>query len=187
MTTCVHFKDAWKRNKFNHPDLNKIEYLHVGNSNEFKLTTEQKQAFLKSKHFNGLGSLELRGQDIDDKFVEIMCENPTFSRLYRIDLSKNPNITDKSIEYIRESTLIGSIRDGPQICGRYGRTASYIYLNVEGTKVSKEMIKLSSTKAAFDGFDFGGFSIQYLHPITGKKTYHSSQAIKWVELESNFF
>jgi len=172
----ISLEDAWKEGKFNGRSLRNVSEIRV--ENEFNLTPEQKTAFLKSSNLTGLKTIELRGQDIDDTFVEAMCKKPTFSRLITIDLSDNDKITDKSVEAIIKSTIIGRIRDLPQISGRYGLPSSEVYLLVSGTRVNEQTKnKLLKKPSRFD------FDIHYLNPITNKKSSASVQgAIKWVQI-----
>ena len=136
------------------------------------LSADEKEALVQSKTLINLHTIDLSNQNIDDDFIKGLSENPVFSRIITLDLCGNANITDKSMEYLLESPYIGSLRDLPQVSGRYGCPATVIYVRARGTSVKKQ-----PKNPLFN------FSITYQNAITGKETDERSEgtAIKFLE------
>lgn len=175
-SSCIEFNEVNIMGGFNSPKLKSTIQLWDPN-NDFKFTKEMKEEFLKSTALTGLKILELNNKDIDDNFIEEMCKNKTFARLITIDLSNNKNITSKSLKYIRESDIIGSTRDLPQISGKYGCPSSEVYINIDGTGITdKKDIK------KYFGEPRSEFVIRYMHPVHNTATYPTiNNGIKWLQ------
>ncbi len=138
-----------------------------------KLTVDEKEALLTSSYLNHIHTLDLSGQEIDDSFIEKLASNTSLSRLMTIDLSNNPSITDTALDYIRSSSVFGSVRDLPQVSARYGGPSTTVRIKRKNTGVTKTSVDPE--------FYFG---IDYIHPITGRKTFdHADQGIKLIALE----
>lgn len=136
------------------------------------LGPDDKESLVQSSTLVNLRILDLSNQDVDDGFVKTLSENPTFARLIILDLSGNSNVTDKAMESLLESPYIGSIRDLPQVSGRYGCSSSVVYVRTHGTGVKKR-----HQDPLF------WFSVSYRHPITGIETdERSDEAIKLLEI-----
>lgn len=122
-------------------------------------------------------TLDLSGhKEVDDNFVKTLSESDKSKTLINIDLS-NTSISDISLQYILESKKLGTQRDLPQISARYDLPSSEIYLNVEGTKVSKE------NKEKF-GKPFSGVKLSYA-ALGGKKTADDAIGIKMLTFKSS--
>jgi hypothetical protein len=89
-----------------------------------------------------------------------------------IDLSNNSGITDAALEYIRNSTVFGSVRALPQVSARYGGPSTTVRVKRRNTSVTR-----TSVEPEFD------FVIDYKHPITDEVTGHADQGIKLIEVE----
>ena len=123
------------------------------------LTEEEKESLVQSKTLINLHTLDLSNQGIDDDFIKKFSQNSTFSRIITLDVCENVKVTDKSMEYLLESPYIGSLRDLPQVSGRYGCTSTVIYVRARGTSVKKQ-----PKEPLFK------FSITYQNAVTGKET-----------------
>lgn len=138
-----------------------------------KLTADEKTALLISPYFHHVHTLDLSGQEIDDSFIEKLACNTSLGRLMNLDLSNNPDVTDKALEYIRSSTVFGSVRDLPQVSARYGGPSTTVCVKRKNTAASKTAIN--------PVFYFG---IDYVDPITGRITFeHADQGIKLISVE----
>ena len=128
------------------------------------------------KKFQNLRTLDLKNQDLTDKDIELLSKNPSLGRVINIDLSENPRITAKSIQFVLDSPYLGSIRDIPQISDTYGLPASTLYLSLQGTSADPE--EISQEKNIFRK----NFSIHYKHPKDNSGTYPSADnGLKFVE------
>lgn len=95
----------------------------------------------QSNSLTNLKKLDLSDQYVvDDKFIEALVKNSTFSRIIFLNLS-GTNITDKSVDLIVRSKILGSIRDLPQISGRYDCPSSVITIRAKNTKVTDNQMK----------------------------------------------
>lgn len=128
------------------------------------LTEQEKLDLCKSKVLKNLASLDLTDQKIDDSFIEKLSKNKNFSRISRLDLSNNPDITDRSLELILKSKFLGSLRHLPQISGRYDIPATELRIIASGTNISDQ----SSNKSGFYTKTTFGFTIRYENPRTGQ-------------------
>ncbi len=124
-----------------HPEL--IEFIrqyHVDTFDEFidfRMSLEQKYNLCRYD-FSNLKVLDLRYQDLDDNFIKELSSFAGCASLRRIDLSHNPKINDISLDYILQSTSIGSIRDRPTISARYGIPSCNIEIDMSDTGISEE-------------------------------------------------
>ncbi len=107
-----------------------------------------------------LSQLNLKDKEIDDNKVLQISQNPKYARANYIDLSGNPSVTDKALEYIRDSNILGSLRELPQMSGRYGVPSSEIVVKIGGTNITEEAIA-EYGKPRFD------FSIHYRRAFDG--------------------
>jgi hypothetical protein len=149
-----------------------VNVCRIGAS-KTNLTIDEKMALLSSPYLNSIHTLDLSGQDIDDAFVEKFASNQSLRRLITLDLSNNPSVTDDSIEYIRKSLVLGSVRDLPQVSARYGGPSTTVYVKCRNTAVTKTEVDPE--------FYFG---INYINPVTGKKTFeHVDDGIKLISLD----
>jgi mRNA interferase MazF len=141
------------------------------------LSEEEKQSLTNSKYLEKIHSLYLQKQDLNDDFIAALCQNPTLIRLINLDVSENPNITNRSLQLILESDSLGSVRDLPQISGNLGIPSSTLYITAKKTSVKpnepgRHEIILQRL----------GFSINYIHPFTGKETDTPAEyAVKFIE------
>jgi hypothetical protein len=77
------------------------------------LTAEEKESLLRSNYLEKVHSLYLQEQALDDDFIEALCQNSSLKRLINLDVSKNAEITNRSLQSILESDALGSVRDLP--------------------------------------------------------------------------
>jgi hypothetical protein len=172
----IDYETAWGEGKFSGETLKNVYRLE---SQGKKLTEIQKDFLIDSRSLSNLRYLDLKNQDIDDDFIDFLCGNSTFSRLIEIDLSDNPKLTPKSLEYFSQSPCIGSIRDLPQISARYELPSSEIRVYAQGTSIDPEVVKIYNS--APQNTDF---FIRYLHPINNRKTSDpGNHAIKWIHVD----
>ncbi|OJX11711.1 MAG: hypothetical protein BGO77_06345 [Caedibacter sp. 37-49] len=99
-----------------------------------KLTPEEKETLINSPYLNNVHSLYILDQYLDENFILRLCQNTALKRLINLEISKNQNITNLSLQSILESDL-GLIRDLPQISGRYGIPSSTIYVTASKTSI----------------------------------------------------
>lgn len=78
-------------------------------------------------------SLDLTSR-VDDFFVAALCAHPKSVRICNLDLS-NTAVTDKSLELILGSRVIGTVRDLPSQLTRYERLGNQIYVKTQGTQI----------------------------------------------------
>lgn len=173
--SSMSYDEAWNLGgNFDGPRLRNVVHLYPSSDNQLDISMQDSLA--SSKALINVKVLDLSHQDIDDNFIERLCKNRTFSRVINLDLSGNPKITDKSLELISISDIIGSIRDLPQISGKYGIPSSEIYIYTQDTSINSKTIK--EYQEAPKRFDF---SIRYLN-LNGQRTASSvSDSIKWLQ------
>lgn len=105
--------------------------------NEFKMNEKHKQMFLGYK-FNCLRYLNLNGQDIDDDFMEQLCESDNLKTIRKLDLRNNPKITFESINMLNESENVGCQGHGVIMSGKYGRPITNIEIIFNDAKISND-------------------------------------------------
>jgi hypothetical protein len=172
----LDYDAAWKEGKFSGKALVDVNNLRAGGH---KLSDPMKTLLASSLTLTNLRVLDLNDQGINDEFIEKISNNPTFSRITKIDLSGNPDITPKALEYIVESPYIGSIRDFPQISAKYGVYSSEIHIVAHGTSIDSETIRSYNMEPKNKSF-----IIHYLHPTTEKPTSQPAvRAIKWLLID----
>lgn len=131
------FQDAYEQDEqFQSRNFSRVLSLRSNEEGWLDRHPEQQEAFLSSSAFRNLCDLDVRNQNIDDKFTEALCRNPSFARLSSLNLTGNPAITFQSLKYILDSDSLGSLREAPQISGRHGKTSSEIRVVVTGTTIS---------------------------------------------------
>lgn len=106
----------------------------------FRMNNEQKKLFL-TYEFNSLTDLDFCDQNIDDDFVEKLCESGILKKLKKIDLSNNAKITSKSIQYLFESENVCCEGNMIGISGKYDRPMVTIQIVVYNTDVNKNDIE----------------------------------------------
>jgi hypothetical protein len=114
----------------------------VGTLRASKTTLETKflEELVQSKCFKKVHTLELSNQqNLTNQHIIDLANNPVFSRLSCIHLSNCPQIGDEAIMAILNSKYIGSIRESPKGCGRYGCHSTTVWVSVNGTAVTKEL------------------------------------------------
>lgn len=140
------------------------------------LTEIEKEALVSSDYLKNIHTISLVKQDLDDNFIERLCRNKSLNRLVNLDVSENEKITNKSLRLILNSDL-GSVRDLPQISGRFGIPSSTIYVTAKKTSVRPE----TSDKHEICLHRFN-FSVFYIHPVTEEETDSPADyAVKFVE------
>lgn len=122
--------------------FDEVYYTHASNSKylrrlteitpgQYPLLEEQKDWFLEnSESFVSLRKLDLSGQNIDDRFIEGLCFED-FERLEEIDISSNPGITTRSLDYILESESLGRRRTYVDISETHGLPQSVIKICID--------------------------------------------------------
>ena len=145
------------------------------------LTEGEKEGLLTSEKLGKVTALYLPQQGLNDEFIRRLCENPSLKRLVRLDISGNPAITNASLDSLLNSD-IGSLRDLPQVSGRYGIPSCTIYVDAERTGIISAVESqedVAGNVIIRKRFDF---AISYRHPATGIPTYHDVDgAVKFVE------
>jgi len=113
-----------------HPNLSRVKWVFLN----YLDTEETRTLFIQyiPKLVN-VRHLVLKGLNLDDSFVKQL----KFPHLEAIDLSDNPLITARTLHYLRDSNIIGSVRDHPSFCERTGYPYSHIYVNWTGTGITK--------------------------------------------------
>lgn len=170
--SSLTFDQAIERGGFDNPQMRSVMQLWDPDG---VLSHEIAHQLLESTALTNLRTLDLKNENIDDDFIRQLCQNPTFARLINIDLSGNENITSQSLQYILDSDIIGSIRDLPQISGRYGCPSSEVYITIDGTSISKEDMQPYLDKPRH------GFVIRYLSPQDRASSPTVNNAIKWLQ------
>lgn len=122
--------------------FDEVYYTHASNSKylrrlteitpgQYPLLEEQKDWFLEnSESFLSLRKLDLSGQSIDDRFIEGLCFED-FERLEEINLSGNPGITTRSLDYILESESVGRRRTCVILSARHDTPQSVIKICID--------------------------------------------------------
>ena len=151
------------------------------NNNERKLfSRQQKVEDFASIDLTGKRSLNLSNRGLKDEDILRLSQNESSGRVININLSQNPSLTAKSIEYISKSDYLGSIRDLPQISDSCGLPSATIYVRIQNTNIPKEQVRKYDTVQGGKKY----FNINYIHPITG---YQISEpvdyGIKFVECD----
>lgn len=163
----VSFDDIRSEGGFGSESLLTVSYIEASGN---MMTEEEKEALVNSPYLKNVKALDLKQQRLDDSFIEKLCNNQSLNRLIKLDISENKDITEKSIQLILDSDLLGSVRDLPQISGRYGIPSSTIYVTAKNTSVQGIEVKRF------------GFHIEYKHPMTGQQTNTPADyAVKFVE------
>jgi len=171
------YDTAWREGKFSGQTLRDVERLTPSG----KLNDSMKMFLADSLTLKNLRILDLSNQGINDDFIEQISNNPTFSRVMKIDLTGNPDITSKALEYISDSPFLGSVRDLPQVSARYGVYSSEIRVVATGTDIASEVIKVYNEKP-----QNCNFLIHYLNPVTEQPLCKPAvKAIKWLFVESD--
>jgi hypothetical protein len=120
---------------------------------------------------------DLAGKNINDDELKIILSNPIYSRIRVINLSGNPKITNDSIDFILNDLVLGSLREAPEISGKFGCASSTIIVNAHGTQICNDDGKWEKfEKHIFE------FEINYTHPLTGKNTARKTDGVKFVEI-----
>lgn len=122
---------------FSAPSLSKVTKLSPPEGGAEWFDEEKRTAFLDSETLTSLRSVDFSNMNIDDTFINYFSLNPTFSRINTICLSGNADITVLSLELIRDSDYLGSLRELPQISGRYGFPGVTIDVKVDGTGIRR--------------------------------------------------
>ena len=143
------------------------------------LTKEEMQGLTSDLgQLSNLKNLDLKGQGIDDDFIINLSQNKSLKRIINLNLSKNEKITSKSIVALLESDILGSVRDLPQISGRFGIPNSIIYVKARETGI----VSPEKNIDYFEDHRFG-FNISYVNPITGNETSPPIEdGVKFVEV-----
>jgi len=165
----LQFDEVRSRGGFNCPAMQNVSSISPS-INPLNLT--EKEELLNSGTLFRLHTLDLSGQNVDDAFVDNLSKNPCFARIINIDLSDNPDITPQALEYILNSEYLGSVRDLPQVSGRYGCPATTIFVRARNTGIKDRNIN-----------PLFGFHISYRHPFTGQETSPSTdEAVKFLDV-----
>lgn len=138
------------------------------------LSQQEKTDLLNSPYLDRVHTIDLSGQGIDDSFISEISQKSSLKRIINIDISDNSQITEESLKQILNSTILGSLRDLPQISGKYGVPATTIYVTAKNTGLidTSETIELQRK----------WFQIEYKHPVLGTETDTPvDNAIKFIE------
>ncbi len=152
------FTRAWEEGKFEGSNVQRVTFLFPDKENEF--TDEAKEEFLNSSSLINLKKLNLKNQGIDDDFIKKLCKNITFSKIEFIDLHNNEKVTEKSLKFISESKILGSVRELPQINSRYKCHFSEIFINIKGTSIPQTILEKYQNEPQNKDF-----SIRFLSPV----------------------
>ena len=153
-----------------------LEQVSVVRSSKEKLSNDEKNDLIASNFLNNIRTLDLSNQDIDDDFIKTLCKNKSLFRLFNVDLSGNMKVTNKSIGSILESNTLGSVKDLPQISGRYEMPATTIYLSINGSGIKKKQITRENDHRM-------NFTIYYIHPVLQYETdTPSHSAVKFIQI-----
>lgn len=81
---------------------------------------------------DGVKTWDLSGHsEVDDQHICLLAHHPKAKFAVNLDVS-GTSITEKSIEYLRLTRILGSIRDLPQTSPRYDRAESVVYVVATG-------------------------------------------------------
>ena len=176
--TSIDYDDLREEYKdFNDQRLNNI--TEISNYESLKLTADELNALVNSTAFINLKKLDLSGHNelTDDHIIELSNNQQSFKQLLTIDLSNCPKITVKSLEAIRDSHTVGSIRNLPQISARYGLPSSEVKLIIGG----KTSIERKEKK---EKYSLRPFRIAYQHARGGKSSFNPvNNGIKILNIE----
>jgi len=129
----LSYEDVREEGGFNAPSLRNVMELIPGGRN---LGAEEIETLAQSTSLVSLRTLDLTNQQlVDDTIVRQLVGNPTFSRIITLRLN-GTNVTNESIEAIANSENLGSVRDLPQISGRYDIPSSVVKVYTQGTRVT---------------------------------------------------
>lgn len=122
-----------------------------------------------------------RQSNVDDDILKLIAqrasEGQAFWRLKNLDLSET-QVTEVGVKALLESRLVGTIRDLPQLSGRYNTPASTIFIRVEDVKAEfPNMTALN--RGAIVNRDI---VIHYKNPLTDKEICAPVKGIKMIEL-----
>jgi hypothetical protein len=107
---------------------NRLQQIYGLYGDLYTLSNKELTELVKSTQFKQLRLLELCDQsNLTDEHIKTLCENKYFSRINIINF-KSTNITKLSIDYIKNSKYIGSVRDRPQINNKYGIPGSVVII-----------------------------------------------------------
>jgi hypothetical protein len=149
---------------FNSSQLRSVNIIEASKS---ELSREDLNDLVNSSTLNNLHTLSLRNQEaFEDFHLEALSQNPTFSRLFNLDL-RGTSIT--SLQPVLNSDITGSVRHLPQISGRYGIPSSEIYV-----KVDEDLEEYIEDNPRFN------FNIQYKNPYGTQTAPNVSNSIKWI-------
>ncbi|MEN8236788.1 MAG: hypothetical protein ABFQ95_04515 [Pseudomonadota bacterium] len=168
----ITFDDVLAEGGFNAPTLSNVSQLRPGPN---PLNNQQKDQLVQSKTLNQLRVLSVRNCDFTDAHIRNLTKNPTFSRLFNLDISQNIRIGDNSLDYILDSDVIASIRDLPQISGRYGIPSSEVYLQTDHTAVTSDKIREITQEPRQH------FYIRYLDPNGNQTASDVPHGLKWIQ------
>ena len=140
----------------------------------------QKIEDFSSMNLTNKRSLDLSHRGLKDEDIKNLSQNESSGRIININLSGNPSITSKAIEYISKSLYLGSVRDLPQISDSCGLPATTIYVRIQNTNIKGEQIKKYNTIEGAKKH----FNINYSHPVFGSPTSEPvDYGIKFVECD----
>jgi len=106
-------------------------------ANDFEMDEHDKKIFLNYE-FESLTHLDLSNQNIDDEFVQKLCESDNLKKIKSINFS-NTDVTKKTIKHLLRYDNVcceGDIR----ISGKYGKPIAEIDVNVFNTNITKKDI-----------------------------------------------
>ena len=166
----ISYEDVREEGGFNAPGLTNVMELMPRGKN---LNEQEIQTLTTSQSLTNLRVLDLTNQQlVTDAVIEQIAENSTFSRIITLKLS-GANITDRSIKAIANSPYLGSVRDLPQISGRYGIPSSVVRVYTQDTEVRD-----TDQKEKFE------FHIEYRPPNPTYPWEPVNHGVKIVEIES---
>lgn len=120
--------------------------------------------------------------NVDDDILKLIAqkanEGPAFRRLKNLDLSET-QVTEAGVLVLLKSDYVGTIRDLPQLSGRYNTPAVTIFIRVEDVKAE------FPNMTAFNRGDIikKDITIHYKNPLTDKEIYAPVKGIKMIELK----
>lgn len=147
---------------------------------EETLEAEEIDALFNSPHAANIKTLNLRGQIlVNDLKVAQLCNNRAFARIINLDL-RDTGITLAALDSILESNTLGSIRDLPQMSGRYGCPSSTIYVSTNLVDLTPDIIGQYNR----GNRKKNDFTIYYKHPANGIATAPTVTGIKMLEISN---
>jgi len=157
-----------------------LNVQRIYSSNE-QLSKEQLERFC-SLPLEKLHTLSFwRQANVNDEVINLIVkksgEGGAFRRLKNLDLSET-QITEAGINSLINSEHVATVRELPQLSGRYNRPASTIYIRIEDVK---------SEFPSMRAFNCGDIKkeviIHYKNPVNDSKVYEPAKGIKMVELK----